>query len=234
MNVLAFDTCFHACSAAVVTDAGGSWERATGSFERMSKGHAERLIPMIDEVMRQAGLDFGDLSRIGVTVGPGSFSGTRIGVAAARAFALAYHIPLVGLSPLALMAREAALWEAKAGPFHQPILVCVDVRRGEVYVQLFDSSGQLAHGPSRLLTIEAAASLASDHAAMAVGSGAEAVVALTGSAHKCRLAYPDLAPDALHAVTFVTSAPATTASVSPLYLRPPDAKPSADAHIQRP
>ena len=221
MNVLVFDTCFAACSVAVQRG-----DAMSSRWEPMAQGHAERLIPMIAETMVEAGLSFDNLDRIGVTVGPGSFSGTRIGVAAARAFALSHQIALVGLSPLALMARQAAELEG-AG---RPILVAVDVRRGEVYAQLFDEHGLAAATPPQLLSVEEAAETARTSGAIVVGGGAAGIAAI---AQGCKSALPDLQPDAQYAVTLVSSSAATTASVAPLYLRPPDAKPSATAAPQR-
>ena len=221
MNVLAFDTCFAACSVAVQRG-----DVITSRWEAMAQGHAERLIPMIAETMVEAGLSFEDLDRIGVTTGPGSFSGTRIGVAAARAFALSHHLPLVALPPLALMARQAG--ELVGG--ERPILVVVDVRRGEVYAQLFEAGGLNAVSGPQLLSAAAGAEIARTHRAMVVGSGAESIAAL---APECPAAHPDLLPDARYAVTLVSLSAATTASVAPLYLRPPDAKPSATASLPR-
>ena len=89
MNVLAFDTCLGAVSVAVRWQGpGGDW-LTRHAHEARERGHAERLMPMIAEVMEDAGLAFSDLDRIAVTVGPGTFTGVRVGVAAARGLALA-------------------------------------------------------------------------------------------------------------------------------------------------
>ena len=85
MNILAFDTCFDACSVCVASGADRAVE-SSGALERFETGHAERLIPMIGEAMSRARLDFDHTRRLAVTVGPGTFTGTRIGVAAARAW----------------------------------------------------------------------------------------------------------------------------------------------------
>jgi tRNA threonylcarbamoyladenosine biosynthesis protein TsaB len=109
MNVLAFDTCFGAVSAAV------RWKSARGewllreAYEPLTVGHAERLLPMIDDVMIGSGLTYQQLDRIAVTIGPGGFTGLRVGVAAARAMALATGKPVVGLTSLAAMAERAIL-----------------------------------------------------------------------------------------------------------------------------
>jgi tRNA threonylcarbamoyladenosine biosynthesis protein TsaB len=87
MNILAFDTCFDACSVCVAQTGADRAVEFSGALERFETGHAERLIPMVEEVMSRAGLTFSHIDRLAVTVGPGTFTGTRIGVAAARALA---------------------------------------------------------------------------------------------------------------------------------------------------
>ena len=136
MNILAFDTCLGALSVAVRwRGAGGEW-LTRHAHEVRERGHAERLMPMMAEVMEEAGLAFSDLGRIAVTVGPGSFTGVRVGVAAARGLALASGIATVGATSLAVMARQAdeRLGEARGGRL---LAVAVDARRGSVYLQLF-------------------------------------------------------------------------------------------------
>src|SRR5512145_626858 len=107
MNVLAFDTCFGAVSVAVRGQcASGEW-RLREVYEERATGHAERLFPMMAEVMDGAGLAFSALDRIAVTLGPGTFTGVRVGISAARALALALGKPVVGITSLAAMAYRA-------------------------------------------------------------------------------------------------------------------------------
>ena len=97
--LLAFDTAMAACSAALYD---GTHRRVLASrFERMDRGHAETLAPMIKEAMEEAGLVFSGLERIGVTLGPGTFTGIRTGIAMARGLALALDLPVVGVDTLA-------------------------------------------------------------------------------------------------------------------------------------
>ena len=113
MNILAFDTCLGAVSVAVRRrGAGGEW-LMRHACETRERGHAERLMPMVAETMAAAGLAFSDLDRIAVTVGPGSFTGVRVGVAAARGLALASGIAVVGATSLAVMAHRA---DERLGP----------------------------------------------------------------------------------------------------------------------
>ena len=102
MRVLAIDTALEACSAAVLdTEQGAIVASETRS---MVRGHAEALMPLVADVMRKAQLDFAELDRIAVTVGPGSFTGLRVGIAAARGIGVAAMKPVVGLTTLASLA----------------------------------------------------------------------------------------------------------------------------------
>lgn len=229
MNVLAFDTCFAAVSAAV------RWRSARGEwllhehYEPLTVGHAERLLPVIDTVMEGAGLAFNQIDRIAVTLGPGGFTGLRAGIAAARAFALALDRPVVGISSLAIMAARATLLlePRRAG---RPLVIAVDARRGALYVQHFDEAA--AHPrPPQLLTAEAAAQALPACAVIIAGSGAAALAAAANRVD-VEIALPDLQP---HARQLAQLAPILTAldPVSPLYLRPADAKPPAPSSVSR-
>lgn len=231
VNILAFDTCFEACSAAIQAEDRGGVTRVSARFEPMAQGHAERLVAMIGEAMAEAGVSFADLDRIGVTTGPGSFTGTRICVAAARAFALAHRVPLVGLSSLAVMAVSAAEQAEGLGSSGRPILVAVDARRGEAYCQMFQPSGLTALSEPRLLPIAEAGDLARMHKAFVPGSAAAAVIEAAGAECGAVAGLPELLPDARCAVILVQSSTGTNRSVAPLYLRPPDAKPPARAAV---
>src|SRR6266508_474501 len=143
MNILALDTSMGACSAAVMRDDGA----ARHLFMRealMPRGHAEALMPMIAEVMEEAGLDFAALDLIAATVGPGSFTGVRIAIAAARGLALVTPARLYGTDSLTVMARLARATEAVG---RAPFAVAVDARRGMLYLGLYDGEGRKLEGP---------------------------------------------------------------------------------------
>lgn len=226
MNILAFDTCFGAVSVAVRwRSAGGEW-LLREAYEARTTGHAERLFPMIAEVMEGAGLAFSSIDRIAVTLGPGTFTGVRVGIAAARAFALATDRSVVGTTSLAVMAHRADLGLERAG---RPLAVAVDARRGMVYFQVF-TSHVTAAGDAQVITPEQAARAIGPQPVLVVGSGAAAVVAAAEGHAEARL--PDLQP---HARSLAIMAPelVPVVPVTPIYLRQPDAKPQADKALPR-
>jgi tRNA threonylcarbamoyladenosine biosynthesis protein TsaB len=226
MNILAFDTCFDGCSVCVAERRGDAVVELGAMMERFETGHAERLIPMIGETMERARLSFDQLERIAVTVGPGTFTGTRIGVAAARALALASNAKTVGVSSLAVMA-EVAGREMNA----EALAVVVDARRGEVYAQVFGAGGGLdARSAPRLLSIEEAAQLGGSGSIVFVGSGAAVVAAVaTREGRNAVARLPDLLPDATALARIAGVREASDAPLVPFYLRPPDAKPQHKA-----
>ena len=138
MNILAFDTCFDACSVAVLRADG---EVAT---ERVliRRGHAEALVPMIGRTMGAAMMAFDELDRIAVTHGPGSFTGTRVGMAAAIGFAFAHDLPVVTYSSLLCIARAGIERLATRRNNYDGIVVVRDAKRGSVYIEIADMKGR--------------------------------------------------------------------------------------------
>jgi tRNA threonylcarbamoyl adenosine modification protein YeaZ len=216
MNLLAIDTALEACSVGVA--AGG---RPPVTFsELIGRGHAERLFPRVAAAMSEAGLAFADLDRIAVTVGPGSFTGLRVGIAAARGFALAAGRPAVGIGTLAVIAATA---RRLAGDV--PVLALLDARRGEAYGQAFAADGSPLSPPEAAPPGHFAALLRP--AMVLCGSGAALLQSDAPVAH--RLAVPDIAD----LLALGRAAAAQSAPPRPLYLRPPDAKPQAHAAVAR-
>src|SRR6185369_13534852 len=135
MRVLAIDTALEACSAAVLdTEHAGM---VAHESQPMARGHAEALMPLIARVLDRSQLAFAELDRIAVTTGPGSFTGLRVGISAARGIALASGKPAVGLSTLA----------AYAAPFIAaddtlPVVAAIDARHDHVYLQIFGPRGR--------------------------------------------------------------------------------------------
>ncbi|MFT3732803.1 MAG: tRNA (adenosine(37)-N6)-threonylcarbamoyltransferase complex dimerization subunit type 1 TsaB [Hyphomicrobium sp.] len=223
MNILSLDTCFDACSVAAGRGLRSLTPGISFAFEGMQKGHSERLMPMIEMVMAEAGLEFKSLDRIAATFGPGTFTGTRICVSAARALALATGAEFVALSSLQLMAMSARI---PAAPTRH-IAIATDARRDEVYIEVFDRhSLQSVNGP-QCLAIEDAAGVLGPGPIVIAGSGAERLAAKANrNGIEATAILPDLLPDALDVLFPACELPVTD-MLRPLYLRPPDAKPPA-------
>ena len=213
MRVLALDTALGACSVAFAVDG-----RIQGHcFEHLGHGHAERLLPMVEEARRAAGLDYRELDLIAVTVGPGTFTGVRIGLAAARALALPHATPVAGVGTL-----QAIAWGAGAGT---PVLAAIDARRSEFYVQAF-SATLAPDGAPRVATAADIVTLAKAGPGpwRLVGSGGAALQPLLAAAE------PADAPDEPDAATIALQAAALAPLATPgqppapVYLRAPDAR----------
>lgn len=208
MIVLALDTALGACSAAV--SRGG--DILAVRSEPMERGHQERLAPLVAETMAAAGLAFSAVDRLAVTVGPGSFTGLRVGLAFAKGLALALDRPCVGIGTLEALA---------APPSPDFTAAVIDARRGRVYLQGF-VDGSPAMAPDLLDLAEASARLAELHPggrARLVGPGAALLAGtLPGAVVETR-AFPDVAVLA----QLAGGRPAPSTLPRPLYLRPPDA-----------
>ncbi len=231
MNILAFDTCFGACSVAATWRARDGGAAGAYRFERLVRGHAERLTPLIGEAMEDAPFDFPQLERIVVTTGPGTFTGQRVGIAAARALSLATGASVGTLSSLAVMAYSAAA-EIPAEIAGRVLAVAVDARRDEIYFQCFGGADLVPLGEPALMTPFAAAHALGGQAVVAVGSGAELLAAAArdlGLSVAVRL--PSLEPDVRYIPDGAVAA--GHALPRPLYLRPPDAKPQDKASLAR-
>lgn len=248
MIVLGLDTCFAACSVALARfdGADGDGVLLTHRFELPGTGHAERLAPMIREAVTEAGIAFGEITRLAVTVGPGSFTGVRVAVAAARALALATGAEVAAVDSLVVM-RETAirrLSEAAstassraAGPIVPqggcaPLVVAVDARRGQLYC--LDQVATGLRALARLSTVDDVAAALPDRV-LIVGSGGRILM------QSSRIDMPgwstalsDLMPDARDLVRLTPLLPIQAAgTLAPHYSRPPDAKPQTGAVLAR-
>ena len=224
MNVLALDCATAACSAAVW---GGRALRAR-RFAPMTRGHAEALMPMVEAAMAEARLDYSDLDLIATTVGPGTFTGVRVGISAARALALAADLAIAGVSTLEAIAHGVAR-ERRAG---HAVAAAIDARRGEVYVQAFGID--LAPlGPPRALTPAAATECLPAGPVILAGDGAALVAAVAERArHDLAIVESPCLPDAAVVAEMCahrysrSSAALPRQPPKPLYLRPPGAQPA--------
>lgn len=221
MRVLAFDVCLGAVSAAAGTlGVDGAWSLLASDRNLRKTGHAEALMPMLADVVGRAGFGFRDLERVVVTVGPGGFTGVRIGIAAARALALATQCSLVGLTSLEALASEArcVLGSKLDG---RDLAIAVDAGREMVFWARFPG-GEGASPVPQLLTLEDAAGCLGSAPVLVVGSAAVAVSARAPLGSACEVV-ADLQPDAASfAPLGAMRAPVDV--LRPLYLRPPDAK----------
>ena len=200
MRTLVIETATEACSVALFE--GGAL--VAGSYEVLGRGHAERLVPMISELPGKGRAD-----RLAVSLGPGSFTGVRIGLAAARALGLAWHAEVLGYPTLALVAGMAHEKDAR------PVTVCMTGGHGEWFVQDYGTDGLPEH-ELRSQTPETA--LQDIHYSFAAGSKARELLQCDGPGMTTLDILPDarcfpLLPEAL-----------LTADLAPLYGRPPDAR----------
>jgi len=225
MRVLAIDTALEACSAAVLD----TEEAAILSSETqiMVRGHAEALMPLIASVMSQAGLRFSDMDRIAVTTGPGSFTGLRVGIAAARGFGLAASRPVVGVTTLAALAAPYI-----AADDTLPIAAVVDARHRHVYLQLFGSGGKTLI-PPRIVPLRDAAHATSAASARLVGSGAAMIAGEWTDGEQPSLVDERRAPDIDWVARLGAAADKDRSAPKPLYLRAPDAQPQNGAQLPR-
>lgn len=219
MRVLAFDTSGPDLSAAV-GEVGKVLARA---HERLERGHADRLLPSLGEILAETGWHWQDVELVAVVVGPGNFTGLRAGIAVARALSLALGCRVLGLGALELVAEAAA----RAGAAGRPILAVRDARRGELYAQPF-GPGLEPFGPATLVPRDALAGAAKPGWVIA-GDG----VALAG----IDLAVAETVPDGRDLLALVWrrlaagALPGEGTELKPLYLRPPDARPGAGASL---
>jgi tRNA threonylcarbamoyladenosine biosynthesis protein TsaB len=202
----------NACAVAVAVD-GVILAHAS---EPMQRGHQERLAPMVESVMRQGGVGFDALDRVGVTVGPGSFTGLRVGLAFAKALSLALDIPCIGVNSL----------EALAGRRPGFVAAAIAAKGEQVYLQVF-LDGAALMAPDVLDTAVAAARIAElwpGGEATLVGSGARPLSGVLPFA-----AIDDVdAADICTLVRLVEDRPSLPGRPRPLYLRAPDAKTIAE------
>lgn len=219
-SILGIDTATDALSVAVGVDG----KLRFSMFQRRRRGHAEALMPMVQQALAAAGLAARDLSEIGVTLGPGTFTGVRIGLAAARGFRIATGLPVTGVGTLELLAfRAGQRWPER------PVLAALDARRNQVYAQYFRRAGagwpEAWTFPAAMPAADAARFLIPD--SVLTGSGAPLIEAEGVPAPVVIDA--EARPDAADLIAMLSSRPLpdrTAPPPRPLYLRAPDATPA--------
>jgi tRNA threonylcarbamoyladenosine biosynthesis protein TsaB len=226
MLVLAIDTALDACSAAVLD----SDRRVIVASETlaMQRGHAEALMPLIARVMDSAAIEFRGLDRIAVTTGPGSFTGLRVGISAARGIALAAGKPAIGLTTLAAFAAPHIAEDDTL-----PVVAAIDARHGHVYLQVFGPRGRTLIAP-KVASLREAVRAAQTDPARIVGSAAQLIAAAWP---KTEPSPPTVdqrgAPDIGWIARLAAAADEGHGSPKPLYLRAPDAQPQDASRLPR-
>jgi tRNA threonylcarbamoyladenosine biosynthesis protein TsaB len=225
MLVLAIDTALEACSAAIFDSESDAI--VTGESQAMTRGHAEALLPLLDGVMARARLDFFSIDRIAVTVGPGSFTGLRVGIAAARGIALAARKPVVGVTTLAALAAPLIAADA-----NRPVAAAIDGRHRHVYFELYGMHGRVLLSP-RIIPVADAVHAAAGASACLVGSGARMMAELWPDPAQLPPIDERRAPDIAWVARLGAQAQQRDAPPKPLYLRPPDAHPQSASILPR-
>ena len=221
MLILAIDTALDACAAGVLdTDAG---RLIAQESQAMKRGHAEALMPLIARVIKASGIGFAGLDRIAVTTGPGSFTGLRVGLSAARGIALAADKPVVGVTTLTAYAAPIVSRNAE-----QPVISAIDARHDHVYFQVVGGDGSSLIRP-RVGPIEEALGAAQFGAPYLVGNAATILAdRWPADAPPPFKVDPQPAPDIAWVAWLGAAVSPDTAPARPFYLRAPDAKPPKD------
>ncbi|MEM5471184.1 tRNA (adenosine(37)-N6)-threonylcarbamoyltransferase complex dimerization subunit type 1 TsaB [Hoeflea sp. AS60] len=217
MLTLAIDCSARFCSAALFNESEGRILAAASPD--IGRGHAEQLPAVLQSVLTEAGVDLSQVTRIAITIGPGSFAGIRVGVAFARGLALSLGVPVVGVGSLEAIAIPAARQNGKA------TMAVLDAKRDHVWAILVDADGALIE-PACELSPEAAAALAMDSGCAITGSGA-ALLAGINPALASSVLDDLVAPKIEDVARLATTLDPVSNPAEPRYLRDADAKPQA-------
>jgi len=209
MRSLVIDTATEACSCAVF-DTG---QLVAGDYVKLGRGHAERLVPMLSMLPER-----GRANEIIVNCGPGSFTGLRVGLSAAKALGLAWNVPVYGYNSLSLVAAMALTAKKRA----EGVDIAMYGGHGEYFVQSFDLHGNASNEMQSLKPDKAALNLKTGHIA---GSSAKLIADIMGNTTSLVLW-----PDARSA--FLLSKQQRTLPAEPVYGRQPDARPMTVHPVQ--
>jgi tRNA threonylcarbamoyl adenosine modification protein YeaZ len=214
MRILAFDTTLGACSAAVYETGGGTI--LAQAWEPIERGHAEALVGMVRDVLDRSGAKLSDIDRIAVTVGPGTFTGVRIGLSLARGLKLALGTPVCGLTSL-----EAIRLNVRDNPESRPISTLIDARRGEFYLAAWSADGTQIVAPCAVRH-QAAVDVVPP-GSLVLGTGADKFLELGGARDAVRARVCDL-PDAARIAEAASGLSPSDDPPQPVYLRPSGAE----------
>jgi tRNA threonylcarbamoyl adenosine modification protein YeaZ len=227
MKLLAIDCAANLCAACVYDAAAG--KELGRSVLDLGKGHAEHLMAVIEEALKTGGTDYAGVGAIAVSTGPGSFTGLRVGVSAARGLALALKIPAIGVTTL-----EALAAQAKETFPDRAVLAALDAGRDEIHAALYDEESVLRYGPA-VTTLSQAVAMAVDLSPVLAGTAATQIAASAGRAFDVgpTSATADIAVYARLAAAQAAGKKAEGEKPKPLYLRGADAKPQAGFILSR-
>lgn len=217
LTILALDSATAACSAAVLS----SGTIAARCFVPMATGHAQALVPLIETVMAESGVAFAALDHIAVTVGPGAFTGLRVGLAAAQGIALAAGKPIGGVTTLEAVARAVDAG-AREGAV---LLVAIESKRRELFVQSFAADLSPLDAPAAVLPEDLCARVPPGGVAVAGDAAIRAVEALAAGGRRASVMAGAVHPDATHVATVAAARLVAGGALllpRPLYLRGPD------------
>ena len=219
MKVLAFDCSGAACSAALWHDDAIRGHR----FERRERGHAERLLPMVREVLSESGANFSEIDVFAASTGPGGFTGMRVGLATLRGLALAAGRPMLGVTSFEAIAHGTSA-ATRAG---RGVLVVIESKRAELFAQVFSPSLVPEGEPQVLLPerlVEHILATISGGTLLVLGDGARRTIPILMRADRDAVEVPDAVfPDAMAIARLAASRcdQASSRPPAPFYLRPP-------------
>jgi tRNA threonylcarbamoyl adenosine modification protein YeaZ len=226
LRVLAIDTALGACSACIV-QAGETLPLAAETIP-MERGHAEALMPLLDRLSAQVDGGFEGLDRVAVTVGPGSYTGLRVGISAARGIGLAAGIPVVGVSTLSAFLAPLMVSDRRG-----LYTAAIDAKHGHIYIQAVAPGGRIIVQPG-LMTYREAIRLLGSGPLLVAGSAAPMLAAEARiQGVEAHLGDMSAFPDIGWVARLGALADPAQALPKPLYLRDPDAKPQDRAQIAR-
>ncbi|MDB5547994.1 MAG: peptidase glycoprotease [Tardiphaga sp.] len=225
MLILAIDTALDVCAAGILDTVSG--QLIAHRSVRMARGHAEALMPLIVEVMKQGRVGFGALDRIAVTTGPGSFTGLRVGLSAARGLALAASKPVVGVTTLTAFAAAVI---SETG--RNPVISVIDARHDHVYVQVVSGNGASLIRP-KILPIDKVLEASRYGTPIIVGNAAQLLADRWPADVPPVLVDPKPAPEITWIAWLGAAVNPASGPARPFYLRAPDAKPQTSTALPR-
>ena len=194
----------------------------------MQKGHAEALLPLMQTLMASVDGGFPSLDRVAVTVGPGSFAGLRVGIAAARAMGLALKCPVIGVSTLASYAAPLIADETR-----DVVAVAIDARHGNVFFQAFAPGGRTLVSPRVTSLKEAARAIGAGSVRLAGSGATQLAIECWSLGLKAEVATSAQSPGIVWVGRLGLAADPATALPKPLYLRAPNAVPQSGFRLLR-